>query len=432
MQIPKQCDVVVVGGGPAGSSCAAYLAKQGHDVVVLEKSRHPREHVGESLIPHFWRYTDELGVTDKIVAEGFQEKTGGTVVWNGQIQQVSFSDFAYTRRALHVERSRFDQILFEHARELGAKTFERVMAKKVDFGEGDPTIEWKDIESGESGTTRCKFVVDASGQAALLGRQLDCWEIDEDFQFMSLWGYFKDSKYVALDGRAYPFEMSDDIRPTTFVTALENAAGSFSWLWHITMRETTSVGLVISREEVARAKAEHDNLEAYYLEVCKSTPILDKLLEGAEYEGRFGAIRDFSFRVKQAAGPGFMMIGDAATFIDPIFSQGIVLAFYTGKLASWAINRCLKNPEDTERTLQLYSHQLLMRADMARAMALPSYTPPEVSAAGRDAVGFESKHEQRLMRVVAGLTNRSENFNRLVDAQAEDEKNIIIRDAIQF
>ncbi|WP_053335360.1 NAD(P)/FAD-dependent oxidoreductase [Plesiocystis pacifica] len=435
MQIPSACDVVIIGGGPAGTSAATQLAKKGYDVVLFEKAKHPREHVGESLIPHFWRYTDELGVSEKILAEGFQEKTGGTVVWNGRIQQVSFSDFAYDRRALHVERARFDHILFQHCQENGAKTFERVMVKSVRFAEeagGKQTVVWRDIDAATDGEIECEFVVDASGQASVLGRQLDIWEIDEDFRFVSLWGYFKGAKYVALDGKAHPFEKSREIKPTTFVTALKDGDGAWSWLWHITMRENTSVGLVISREELARAKANYESLEAYYRETCSTTPIINQLLEDATYEGEFSAIRDFSYRVKQAAGPGYLMIGDAATFIDPVFSQGIVLAFYTANLASWAIDRAMKRPEDTERTMAMYSHQLLMRADMARSMALPSYMPPEVSEAGRTAVGFESKQEQKLMRVAAGLTNRSQNFHTLVGGQEDEEDTIKILESIEF
>lgn len=433
MQIPQESDIVIIGGGPAGSSAAALLRKKGYDVVVFEKAQHPREHVGESLIPHFWRYCDHIGVGDRIRAEGFLEKAGGTVIWNNRIQQVSFADFDYNEKALHVERGRFDQILFEYAQEVGAQTFERVKVKEVEFGDEWQTVMWQELEGDTQGSTRCRYVLDASGQASVLGRQLDSWEIDQDFRFVSLWGYFKDAKYVALDGRAYPFERAREIPPTTFVTALGDDNDSWSWIWHITLRETTSIGLVITRDELADAKQSHESLEQYYLDVTRTTPVLDKLLEGATYEGKFHAIRDFSYRVKEPAGPGYFMIGDAATFIDPIFSQGLVLAFYTANLAAWAVDRCLKRPEDAERNRGIYAQQFLMRADMARSMALPGYAPPEAAITSRDAVKFESKHEQRLMSVVAGLTNRSENFRAMaeVDDVSEDQ-NVRTLDCIHF
>lgn len=432
MTIPSKCDVVVIGGGPAGSSAAALLSKKGYEVLIIEKSQHPREHVGESLIPHFWRYADELGVSERIQAEGFLEKTGGTVAWNGRIQQVSFSDFSYNRKALHVERAVFDQILFEHAKEMGAEAAERVKVKEVRFGDERHEVLWRDLESNLDGSTHCRFVVDASGQASVLGRQLNLWEIDEDFRFVSLWGYFNDSRYVALDGRAHPFSKRREIQPTTFVAALGQEDGSWSWLWHITMRENTSVGLVISPEELARASKKYESKEAYFLEVCQKAPIMDKLLADATYAGGFGAIRDFSYRVKQPAGHGYVMIGDAATFIDPVFSQGIVLAFYTGNLAAWSVDRCLRRPDDAERTLGIYTQQLMMRADMARSMALPTYMPPEVSAAGRDAIRLESNEERRLMRVAAGLTNRSQNFRNLSEGAEEEEVPLRTLNAIEF
>ena len=109
--VPKQCDVAVIGGGPAGSMAAALLSQKGYEVVLFEKKKQPRYNVGESLIPHFWKYCELGKVADKIEEEGFIQKAGGTVVWNGVIRQIAFKNFGYSRPALHVERDRFDHIL---------------------------------------------------------------------------------------------------------------------------------------------------------------------------------------------------------------------------------------------------------------------------------------------------------------------------------
>src|SRR5688572_3900963 len=101
--IPSQCDVVVIGGGPAGSLVATYLSQKGYQVVLLEKQKHPRYLVGESVLPDVWKYFDEAGVSDQIMAEGFIQKAGGSVDWNGAMHRLSFKDFGYTRPALHVE-----------------------------------------------------------------------------------------------------------------------------------------------------------------------------------------------------------------------------------------------------------------------------------------------------------------------------------------
>ena len=100
MNLPKHCDVLVIGDGPAGSMAATYLSQKGYDVVLLERQKHPRPHVGENLIPHFWKYTDLAKISDKIATEGFVQKAGGTVVWNGVIRQMAFKDFGYSRPAL--------------------------------------------------------------------------------------------------------------------------------------------------------------------------------------------------------------------------------------------------------------------------------------------------------------------------------------------
>src|SRR5438477_7607992 len=118
--MPNQGNVLVIGGGPSGSTAATHLAQKGYDVVLFDRVRHPRYAVGESIIPHSWKYLDMTGATDLIQAEGFIQKSGGTVVWQGKIHQMAFKDFGYTRPALHVERDRYDFILLQHARNQGA------------------------------------------------------------------------------------------------------------------------------------------------------------------------------------------------------------------------------------------------------------------------------------------------------------------------
>ena len=125
MKIPTLCDVVVVGGGPAGSLLSTYLAQKGHNVVLFDKQKHPRYIVGESLIPDFWKFTDKAGVSEKIEQEGFIQKAGGMAYWKGTIRGHTFKDFGYTRAAMHVERDRFDHILLENAKEKGATVLKR-------------------------------------------------------------------------------------------------------------------------------------------------------------------------------------------------------------------------------------------------------------------------------------------------------------------
>ena len=206
-EIPSHCDVLVIGGGPAGSSVAALLAKQGVEVVLLEKACHPRPQVGESLIPHFWKYADQTGVTPLIEKEGFVAKAGGITVWNDKISRIAFSEFGFTRPALHVERDIFDQLLLKHAESLGAGVFQQVTVREAELGLDLPKISYWDRREGDAtmGSIVCRYVIDASGPSAILAGQFKSKQlIDSRMRFLSLWGYFKNSRFVAADGRGYP------------------------------------------------------------------------------------------------------------------------------------------------------------------------------------------------------------------------------------
>ncbi|HEV8261894.1 MAG TPA: NAD(P)/FAD-dependent oxidoreductase, partial [Burkholderiales bacterium] len=354
MTIPKSCDVVVVGGGPAGSSAASFLARDGYDVVLLEKERHPRFTVGESLLPHVWRFFDMLGVTPAIEREGFVAKQGGTVVWDGRIRQISFAAFGFRRPGLHTERDRLDFLLLEHSRKVGARVYENVVVREVLLsGEaGNPEVRYHEPANGGEGRIRCRYVIDASGQSAVLSRQLGMRRIDEDFRFVALWGYFTNSKYVAADGRVYPFASVREIAPTTFVGSI----GGYGWAWHIPMRETTSVGVVIPLERFKTTKQDNEDLEPYFLRMLREVPYLGGLLADARpVPGGFHVIRDYSYVPAQVVGPRYFIVGDAAAFVDPVFSLGVVLGLYSGHLSAWAIDRSFKNPAKEESSRDIFA-----------------------------------------------------------------------------
>lgn len=417
MHIPERCDVVVIGGGPAGSMAASFLSQKGYEVVLFDKKKHPRYNVGESLIPHFWKYCEMAKVADKIRAEGFVEKTGGTVIWDGVIRQVAFKNFGYSHPALHVERDRFDQILLEHARAQDTQVFEKVCVLNVRLEKDrESGVTYRCAVDTKPEEMSCRFVVDASGQAAVIARQLGLRVIDEGFRFMSIWGYFKDSKYVASDGCAYPFHQLRTVPPTTFVSSVAtNGPGPCGWAWHIPLRESTSVGLVLPIDHLKTVSGGETGLEKYFLRKCQEVPYLSSLLDGARYcEGQFHGIRDYSYRPTQVAGSGFFLIGDAAAFIDPIFSVGAVLAMYSAYLAAWAIDNSFKDPARAEHYRKLFSCQLQGRLEVARALALPPYgLGGDASRFARTSIHFETPLEQELMYVVSTLTSRSDNFTEI-------------------
>ncbi|MDJ0953320.1 MAG: NAD(P)/FAD-dependent oxidoreductase [Acidimicrobiia bacterium] len=439
MTIPQSADVVVIGGGPAGSLASTVLALKGHDVVMLEKQRHPRPQVGESLIPDFWKYADLMEVTDKLLAEGFLSKAGAVIGWEGQVRAHSFGDFGYTKPAMHVERERFDQILFEHAAEKGVTTVEEATVTGVDFTaaeeSGEGAVVAVKAEDGTPHSISCRYVLDASGQAAVLGRQLGLRHIDDAFRYLSIWGYWTGSRFLDLDGTAHSRDELGSTRPVTFVTSL-NEAGDAGWSWHITLREETSIGLVLPIDLVRTAREPNESWESYYERRCREVPILQDLLADATLRpGSVSSIRDYSHQSSAVAGPGWFLAGDAAGFVDPIFSVGVVLAMYGAATAAWAIDRALTKPEQAERVRDMFTRQLNGRIEVARSLALPRYSGAggEVTDLAKKTLELERSAVKDIMYAVSEFTTRSDNWVEIVGTEAPDltdEQRRIIDDIV--
>jgi flavin-dependent dehydrogenase len=420
--VPESCDVVVIGGGPAGSLAATYLTGKGYSVALLEKEKHPRYQVGESLLPDVWKYCDAAGVSDAIDGEGFIRKAGGSVDWNGEMRRLSFGDFGYTRPALHVERDRFDHILLERARASGAWVGEQVAVLDADFSraeneETEVSVSYRPVGDNSASQIRCRYVVDASGQTGVIGRQLGLRVFDEGFRFMSVWGYFDDSKYLAADGMIYSAQSVREKPPTTYVSALPQGDG-WAWLWHIMLRETTSIGLVIPIAWARETRGSAESWDAWYLRQCEAIPLLQRLLADAKFcKGSTRLVRNYSYKSKRVAGPGFLLLGDAAGFVDPIFSVGVVFAMYSAYAAAHTIDRCLARRARREHHLSIFSSQLQARLELSRSLALPYYQEHDSGhRQAREAMAFSSMQAQTLMYAASLLTDRSGNFDSMADS----------------
>jgi halogenation protein CepH len=343
----EAADVVVVGGGPGGSTLAALVAMQGHRVVVLEKEKFPRWQIGESLLPSTIHGVCRLtGVADRLAEAGFTVKRGGTQRWGANPEPWTFSFSlsskmtGQTSYAYQVERSKFDQILLDHARSLGADVRETCAVTDIISDNGRVCgVSYTD-QAGTARQIRAKYVVDASGNRSRIYKHVGgVRRYSEFFRSLALFGYFE-------GGKRLPPPNSGNIL---------SAAFDSGWFWYIPLSKTlTSVGAVVRRELASKIQGEP---EAALRALIAECPIISDYLKDARRvtTGEYGQLRvrkDYSYLNTKFWRPGMMLIGDAACFIDPIFSSGVHLATYSALLAARSINSILADRFDEETALR--------------------------------------------------------------------------------
>ncbi len=412
MAIVSQCDVVVIGGGPAGCVAASRLAQDGFSVVLLESAKHPRPNVGESLIPQFWRYTDLIGATAAIEAARFIPKGGGLALWEGQLRQLKFGEFGYTRPGLHVERDDFDLILLNQTRANGAQVFEETAATRVDGDLEAPIVKYR-TKDNETGEIRAAYVVDASGQAAVVAKQLGIREYDPDIRFMSLWGYYEGGRYLTADGEVHPFERRREVGPATVVSTI----GDWGWVWHIVLRDKVSVGIVLPPEQLQAFKAVRDTPEAKFQGLVAGSAIVGDLMRGARFQGEMFGIRDYAYKPVKLAVGNCYLAGDAAAFVDPINSAGVVFGMFAGFAAAWSIAESLRHPARREDLRNRYCKLYGDRLALFRLLGLPE-DAQGIDRAIDDAakvVSMTSQNEQRLMLLQATMNSRKKGIAAVLE-----------------
>lgn len=316
-------DVIIAGGGPGGSAAAAFLAREGKRVLVLEKEHFPRFHVGESLLPYGNDVLCDLGVIDKIEAAGFLPKYGAEFCTSDRSRRLRFwfsKNLAPKyERAFQVERAKFDHLLLNHARDLGAEVHEGAKVKTLERpSENEVCVTWE--KDGATHTASGAWLIDASGRDAFAAQALGFKRVaTQPTRRVAIFGHFKG--VFRNEGKA-----------ANHITIVRYGTG---WFWFIPIdAEKTSVGMVIATTELRASKQSPE--EAFAAAVAGHEELRFRM-EKSERVGQLYSTGDYSYRHERFASDRVILVGDAAGFIDPIFSSGVMLALKSARRAAQLI-----------------------------------------------------------------------------------------------
>ena len=377
-------DILVIGGGPAGSAAATMLARQGWAVTLLERECFPRDHVGESLLPASIPILEELGVLPAVEAQGFVKKLGATMVWGRDREPWSWFFGETNRRYPHsyqVWRPTFDHLLLDNAAASGVEVRQGWRATEVllapqsrHSGESrnpelPPTQNLPGRESrhpavrcvseaGEEYLIPARFVVDASGQNGLLGRQLDLRRWDESFRNLAVYAYYQGAERL----------------PPPSDTNIFIESCTDGWLWTIPLHMgRSSVGAVVD-QQVGEEQVRKLGLERFLDEQLMQAPYTAGMLSNARRVSGPFIVKDWSYACDNIAGDGYVLAGDAACFIDPLFSSGVHLALMSGVLAAAYVTTALRNPDMGSAAAQVYQELYMKEYHHFREMVRLFYS----------------------------------------------------------
>ena len=342
--VQQTCDVLVIGGGPAGSTIASMLAGKGHEVVLLEKSHHPRFHIGESLLPANLPLFEKMGIAEEIKAIGMFKPGAEFVSPQHNASQVFHFAQAWDKSMPHayqVERSVFDHILIRHAARQGATVHEGCKVTAVDFlTEGGAHVTGRH-DGGQDQRWKARFVVDASGRDTFLANRFKTKQRNPRHNSSALYGHFRHASRI-------PGSAEGNITVFWF---------DQGWFWFIPLvNGLTSIGMVTWPHHMKTRGRR--SLQQFFMDNIATCPELDARLRDASLANEVEATGNFSYESKQSHGHDYLLLGDAFAFIDPVFSSGVWLAMHSAVVGADTIDTCLKRPLAKVAALKHFDRQM--------------------------------------------------------------------------
>ncbi|KAF8997192.1 hypothetical protein BDQ17DRAFT_1248870, partial [Cyathus striatus] len=420
---PSRTNILIVGGGPAGAYSGAALAREGFDVTILEASKFPRYHIGESLLPSVHNFFSFIGAEERLRSYGFCQKPGAAVKFS-QHKEEGYADFIKydsTNHAYNVVRSEFDEFLLHYAAECGAKVFEETKATDITLpkssseGEFTPGCVRYTQPGDKSGEIQFDYLVDASGRAGIMSmKYLKNRQMNKELRNVAMWGYWTGH-------RKYAEGTTRENAP--WFESLKDGTG---WVWFIPLHTgKVSVGVVTEAGVHARKKSETNktnsgsySVKDHYLDQLKLTPGVMKLLNGATLDEPTDTptvrlASDFSYSAETHAGYHYRIVGDASSFIDPLFSSGVHLALLGGLTAAISIAASIR--KDCSEFDAVDFHNKKVSNSYNRFLSVVSSAYTQLKRQGQDVLAApEEKNFNRamdiFMPVIKGVADTD--FNR--------------------